>query len=132
MALFALSSLSLLILMQYDQQPSMAVCLALQVLQVTCPGQSQPPATATPSLPTTGVHPHAACPLPPSHFSVFTNRMEDMRLQDLAEMDVKELVHEVSLDGPAARGPAGTVCLHPTLQAAGRTPHSLAFLCAQL
>ncbi|KAL4433463.1 hypothetical protein ABPG77_010316 [Micractinium sp. CCAP 211/92] len=25
----------------------------------------------------------------------FTNRMEDMRLQDLAEMDVKEMVHEV-------------------------------------
>ena len=26
---------------------------------------------------------------------MFTNRVEDMRLQDLAEMDVKELVHQV-------------------------------------
>ena len=32
----------------------------------------------------------------PAWGAVFTNRLEDMRLQDLAEMDVKFLVHEVS------------------------------------
>ena len=32
--------------------------------------------------------------------AVFTNRLEDMRLQDLAEMDVKFLVHEVGHETP--------------------------------
>lgn len=27
--------------------------------------------------------------------AVFTNRLEDMRIQDLAEMDVKEMVQQV-------------------------------------
>lgn len=35
------------------------------------------------------------CLFPACLSSVFTNGMEDMRLQDLAEMDVKEIVHEV-------------------------------------
>lgn len=57
----------------------------------------------TVSLPASG----CCCP------SVFTNRVEDMRLQDLAEMDVKEMVQQVGscCSMPSAFGDAATLLI---------------------
>ena len=45
--------------------------------------------------------------------AVFTNRVEDMRLQDLAEMDVREMVQQVLGHGGGGTASAGIAYTKP-------------------
>ena len=73
------------------------ICLVTHCRRITAQGRpaAAPPPPAVdrsqPPLPPTPT------PHPPSSplFAVFTNRVEDMRLQDLAEMDAREQVQQV-------------------------------------